>query len=307
MKRVGIYKIVNLMDNKVYVGSSSRLRQRKHEHFKQLENNKHRNTYLQNSYNKHGKSNFEWEVIEYLEFNENKTILKNNLLEREQYWIDELRKINELYNLCPIAGSKLGARESKEAIRKRSIANTGKKRTKAFRDRMSRLRKGRCIGCYPKKVFSEEHIKNLSESHKGYKLSDEHKRKIGEYHENRPKEIQDRMSRNHMKSVVNMSTGIVFNSIKEAGEFYNINRGHISSVCKGERKTAGGYQWSYFKNKKQLDKISFNNKVVKNIDTGLIFSSVMEASKYYNIGFSHIARVCRGERKTAGGYRWYYL
>ena len=42
---------------------------------------------------------------------------------------------------------------------------------------MSRLRKGKVRGNYPKKIFSEEHIKNLSESHKGYKPSEETIRK----------------------------------------------------------------------------------------------------------------------------------
>ena len=36
-----------------------------------------------------------------------------------------------------------------------------------------------------------------------------------------------------------------FNSAKEAGEELNIQRSHIGSVCKGNRKTAGGFKWKY--------------------------------------------------------------
>lgn len=36
----------------------------------------------------------------------------------------------------------------------------------------------------------------------------------------------------------------VFSSIQEADKAYNTNK-HISDVCKGKRKTAGGYKWKY--------------------------------------------------------------
>jgi len=305
----GVYKIINILNNKVYVGSSSNLKSRKYVHFRDLSNKNHCNTHLQNSYNKHGKDNFKWEVVEYVGFDEDKEILKKNLLEREQYYLDLYESYNSArgYNLCSTAGSKLGCKDSQETINKRIIANTGKKRTSAFRKRMSRLRKGKTRGNYPKKIFSEEHIKNLSESHKGYKPSEETIRKMSEVHKNRPPEVQKMMNEKHCKKVINLDTGIVFNSIKEAGEFYGVNRGHISSVCSGKRKIAGGYRWSYFKNKKQPKRTSVNNKVVKNIDTGLIFPSACEAGRFYKINNSHISAVCRGKRKTAGGYRWYYL
>ena len=36
----------------------------------------------------------------------------------------------------------------------------------------------------------------------------------------------------------------VFSSISEAEKKYNTNK-HISNVCKGKRKTAGGFKWRY--------------------------------------------------------------
>lgn len=36
-----------------------------------------------------------------------------------------------------------------------------------------------------------------------------------------------------------------FDSIMKAAEALNIDHGHISSVCKNKRKTAGGYKWKY--------------------------------------------------------------
>jgi group I intron endonuclease len=75
----GIYKITNLIDKKVYVGSSVNLNGREYKHFWMLNKNKHDNQHLQNSYNKFGKKSFEFDIVE--ECNE------SLLIERENYYI----------------------------------------------------------------------------------------------------------------------------------------------------------------------------------------------------------------------------
>ncbi|MBC8548943.1 MAG: GIY-YIG nuclease family protein [Candidatus Brocadiales bacterium] len=91
----GVYQIRNLCNDKVYVGSSKDLTKRKREHFRMLRNGTHSNSHLQNSYNKYGRENFEFSIME-------KTA---NLLEVEQSYLDT---INNKYNICTIAGSTLG-------------------------------------------------------------------------------------------------------------------------------------------------------------------------------------------------------
>ena len=49
------------------------------------------------------------------------------------------------------------------------------------------------------------------------------------------------------KSVIRLEDGKVFKTIKEAAEELNISYIHIGEVCKGKRKTTGGYHWSYVK------------------------------------------------------------
>lgn len=66
----------------------------------------------------------------------------------------------------------------------------------------------------------------------------------GEIVNSKPKSRSDNSS--HKKSVVNIDTGEVFNSLKEAGEFYNIAPNRISECCSGKRKTAGKYHWKYY-------------------------------------------------------------
>ena len=46
-------------------------------------------------------------------------------------------------------------------------------------------------------------------------------------------------------------------------------------------------------------------KPVRCIETGVEYPSVSEASR--QTGISHIHQVCKGDRKTAGGYHWEYI
>jgi group I intron endonuclease len=76
MDNCGIYKITNIVNNKCYVGSSINIKNRIYKHFWLLSNNKHYNLHLQKSYNKYGKSNFIYEVIELC--SENELFIKEN-------------------------------------------------------------------------------------------------------------------------------------------------------------------------------------------------------------------------------------
>lgn len=100
----GIYKITNIINNKIYIGSAVFIYSRKHVHFHHLKNNTHHNQHLQNSYNKYGSENFKFEKI--LE------CPKEYLIELEQWYIDNLKPE---YNICKIAGNCLGNKMSEES------------------------------------------------------------------------------------------------------------------------------------------------------------------------------------------------
>lgn len=76
----GIYKITNITNNKVYIGSSKVIYHRLKSHEGKLETNKHQNQHMQNAYNKYGGENFVAELIE--------RVATDNLEEKEQYYIN---------------------------------------------------------------------------------------------------------------------------------------------------------------------------------------------------------------------------
>ncbi len=120
----GIYKITNLINNKIYIGSCVGFNQRKGQHKYRLRKGNHDNSHLQSSWNKYGEDAFIFELIEEVEN-------LNNLLEREQHYIDTLNVCDRIvgYNKAPIAGSCLGRKMSKESRAKMSKAKTGVKQS----------------------------------------------------------------------------------------------------------------------------------------------------------------------------------
>lgn len=78
---IGIYKIENLVNGKVYIGQSININQRWSKHKADLRHNNHDNVHLQNSWNKYGEDSFSFEVIE--------NCSEQELNDKEIYWINE--------------------------------------------------------------------------------------------------------------------------------------------------------------------------------------------------------------------------
>jgi predicted GIY-YIG superfamily endonuclease len=83
LKKCGIYCITNIVNNKIYIGSSKNIYHRLKRHYSELKRGTHANKYLQNSYLKHGSFNFKVSIIE-------ETTI-DNLQKLEQYYIDTLK------------------------------------------------------------------------------------------------------------------------------------------------------------------------------------------------------------------------
>lgn len=90
---IGIYKIINKINNKCYIGKSENIENRFKHHLVDLRKGNHYNNHLQKSYNKYGEDNFIFDILEECNLNELDT--------KEIYWIKYYRDNNfDLYNIC---------------------------------------------------------------------------------------------------------------------------------------------------------------------------------------------------------------
>jgi group I intron endonuclease len=113
---VGIYMWFNLVNGKVYVGSSSNVPRRKSHHISKLKVGKHHNAHLQAAWNKYGQANFDFIVIEVVE-----DLLW--LRAREHAWILRLQAANRKlgYNTSEDAWA-VTSNETKAKLRQAWIA-----------------------------------------------------------------------------------------------------------------------------------------------------------------------------------------
>jgi group I intron endonuclease len=116
MEFSAIYKIESkIHPDRIYVGSAKQTKSRWCLHLADLKKNRHHSSKLQNHYNKYGKEDLVFVVIEpcFPEF----------LLVREQYYIDTLKPF---FNCSPTACSTLGLKWSAKARKNLSDAKKGK-------------------------------------------------------------------------------------------------------------------------------------------------------------------------------------
>jgi len=168
---IGIYKIVNKKNKKIYIGQSNNIGYRKKRHLQALETDSHFNTHLQKAWNKYGKGNFKFEIIEECTINE--------LDDKEKYWIKHYNSANFNYGYNMAYGGRDGSNLTEESKKKISetlkghiVSEETRKKIKEKRKTQTNTNKG--------KKFSDEARQNISLAHIGIKLSEETKKKVSE-------------------------------------------------------------------------------------------------------------------------------
>lgn len=268
----GIYKIINNVNGKIYIGSSEDIERRWYHHKNCLNKGTHINKHLQAAWNKYGENSFSFEIVEKCNPEDNLEIEQKYL---DMYWDEKI-----LYNIARYAEAPMKGRTHTEA-------------TKAF---LSQIRTGKNVGeknpMYGSHLSTEQK-KNLSDRFSGVNnpmygkhLSEETKEKISKANSGRkkPEYLKARLrlemlgSNNHfygkkhtkesLKLMSKNRTGLlkgaespvsrkvvrisqdgdvkIFDTVTQAASESNAQRSHIALVCKGKRKHAGGYTWKYY-------------------------------------------------------------
>lgn len=325
-KKAGIYKIENIKNKKVYIGSAVNIYRRRCEHISYLRKDKHINIHLQSSFNKYGEKNFKFIVLEFLEKSEDTTMFKEEILKREQYWIDKLMACNKKYgyNKSPTAGNNLGLKwsdESRETISARRKLNPtygmlGKKHSQETKDNLSnnKARSENISKALKGRKLSKEHIENIAKSRVGLKHSEDTKKKLSIAHSGENNFWYGKYygESSCAKRIINLTTGKIYDSIRRATHEYGLKSDStIISVLIGKSKHAKGCLWAYLD---KDDKPIYPNYIKKrgkgrkiiNLDTLEVFEKLEDIHTKFNVKRSHVNNVCNKTRNTALGYHWQY-
>jgi group I intron endonuclease len=152
----GIYIIKNIVNNKVYIGSSQDIKRRFYLHKHYLKKNSHINLHLQTAWNFYGEKSFVFEILEIIS---DKTLLS----EKEMHYIQLYCSTNREngYNICEDTNAPMRNRKhSIESIEKMKKSKIGKNNS------------------FYGKTHSDETKLKISNSKKGKKLPEELKNKI---------------------------------------------------------------------------------------------------------------------------------
>lgn len=262
-----VYKHENKINGKVYIGITSMDVRRRWENG----NGYSKQVLFWRAIQKYGWDAFSHEILY-------GGLTQEEAEEKEIELISTYSSNNPKYGYNIQNGGSVG-KHSEETKRKISKAHKGKKISSEQRAKISETLKGRELPEETRKKISEalrgekcywygkvgptkgrkaplEELMRRSEAHKGKTLPLETKQKISEAlkGEKSPwygrKHTEDsikkmKQSAENKRKVKCVETGMVYNSIADAGRESKINYRNIHSVCAGLRKTAGGYHWEY--------------------------------------------------------------
>ncbi len=188
-KKSGVYKITNVINGRVYIGSTVFFKRRWSVHRTNLRGGYHHSPKLQHAWDKYGEESFEFSVIEECLPD------KHTLEAREQVWIDYYESYSfHNYNIAKFAGKPmLGRKHTPERNTKMSKIMKGRKNalghkhTEDAKERIKEAATGRWhrpdslekMSAYQSNR-TPEHRQRLGESRKGWNPSPEVRARMSE-------------------------------------------------------------------------------------------------------------------------------
>ena len=291
MRTYYIYKVTNTINGKIYIGKTSRFKERKRRHercYKKEDCRFHR------AIQYYGKERFNWEIID-------KTDNVKKANELEKFYINEYNSYHpDGYNMTKggDGGSMWNARPvvclSLDGKFVKRYDSAGEAKYDGFSD-SSVLE-----SCKDPRYTCKNHI---------FMFEDEFK-KFGARKYKKPKNscekeiIQCDMDGKLIKE---------FQSVQQASKATGIRRTTISGVLTGTYKSAGGYIFVYkkdfpikdiskYKHKKKGRRIAQINP--KTDEAIKVFDRIADAGRELNVSYKAIHKVIDKPERTAYGFKW---
>jgi group I intron endonuclease len=179
--KTGIYAIIQIVTGRTYVGQAVDIARRWRDHRAALRAQRHRNAYLQRTWDKYGLECFAFVVVEECGIEQ--------LTEREQFWLDRFRESSPSFNFGQCADApRRGVPLTEEHRARIGTAHLGKTRGPLSAEHRAKIKANHGTKGRKLPPLSTEHRANLSaalkgkQSSLGRKLSEETRAKIGAAH-----------------------------------------------------------------------------------------------------------------------------
>lgn len=228
----GVYLIRNLVNSKVYVGSSADLSRRWIVHKNDLKNGRQHNRHLQSAFNKYGPDAFDFVVLEVIDLQAGAA-----LRGAEQVWIDRLKACDRShgYNIIPNSQHKFLSDETKALL---SAVRTGKRLSDSHCDAIRQALKRRYAAApKPKRarekkapVSLAEVSRKISAALQGHPVSAETRARISAAKAGKPQLTRRALTREQREAIrAKHASGKNF---CELGREYGVSRVTIRNVIR---------------------------------------------------------------------------
>jgi len=190
-RKMAVYQITNLVNNKFYIGSSANLYERWRKHRNKLRSGTHPNKYIQASWNKYGERAFIFEIVAEFEAVEDMLAYEEGLIQKHlgsplcmnlAKWVDSPMR-GRTGKTHPNYGKAI-PEATKELLRKATLRQwdvsdprTGKTHSEEVKAKISqKVQEALAQGKGGKFIPSEETRRKMSESLKGNQIAKGYKR-----------------------------------------------------------------------------------------------------------------------------------
>lgn len=289
----GIYKFENKINHKIYIGLASDLKARYDKHKKNILDKNHQELIYQ-AFREYGWDNFDYEILESFPDEEYDS---DQLSKLEDYYINYYNSLQPNgYNMVPGGYNGSGLAKGKPILQYDLQGNF-------IAEYKSAQEASKKTGINHSSICASARgdIRQIKGFQWYYKDSNINPQIIEK------KYIQQSV---YQFSLTDGTIIAKYNTIKEASEITGIDKSLICLSCQYSTKTAGGYQWSHDEHftvplkttteGKKIQQFTKNNEFIAE------YNNLTEAAKITHINLSNIGEVCKGKRKTAGGYIWKY-
>jgi len=134
---------------------------------------------------------------------------------------------------------------------------------------------------------------------------------FGKHHDDEAKELLKEANRKPVQQWSKDGTQLLrtFESVEEAAMESGACSEHIGKVCKGARKTAGGFHWKFVnpEDVRMNEPLKFTKIQQWSFDGKTLiaeYDTIREATSATNSGSRTISKCCKGKARSAGGFKW---